>query len=40
MPGNAFGAFGEGFIRCSYATSLDNIMEALKRMDTFVKGLK
>jgi len=40
VPGNAFGAFGEGFIRCSYATSLDNIMEALKRMDTFVKGLK
>ena len=40
VPGNAFGAFGEGFIRCSYATSLDNIMEALKRMDTFVKGLQ
>ena len=38
VPGNAFGASGEGFIRCSYAYSLDNIEEALKRIGRFVKN--
>jgi len=38
VPGNAFGPYGEGFVRCCYATSLSNIEEALKRMDRFVKG--
>jgi len=37
VPGNAFGESGEGFIRCSYAYSLDNIMEALKRIKSFVQ---
>ena len=36
IPGSTFGQCGEGFIRCSYATSLPNIEEALKRMGRFV----
>ncbi len=36
VPGNAFGDCGEGFIRCSYAYSIDNINEALKRIRKFV----
>jgi aminotransferase len=37
VPGNAFGASGEGFIRCSYAYSIKNINEALSRIEKFVK---
>ena len=37
VPGNAFGDSGEGFIRCSYAYSIDNIEEALKRIARFVE---
>ncbi|MBQ3124295.1 MAG: aminotransferase class I/II-fold pyridoxal phosphate-dependent enzyme [Clostridia bacterium] len=37
VPGNAFGESGEGFIRCSYAYSIENIEEALKRIERFVK---
>lgn len=41
IPGHAFGASGEGFIRCSYATSDENIIKALERIDIFVnKKLK
>ena len=36
VPGNAFGESGEGFIRCSYAYSIDNIKAALDRIDRFV----
>ncbi|HHP51068.1 MAG TPA: aminotransferase class I/II-fold pyridoxal phosphate-dependent enzyme [Moorella mulderi] len=36
VPGSAFGDCGEGFIRCSYATSLSELMEALNRMERFV----
>jgi len=36
VPGNAFGECGEGFIRCSYAYSLEQINEALKRIAAFV----
>ena len=39
VPGTAFGACGEGFIRCSYATAMDQIKEAMKRMAVFVSGL-
>ena len=39
VPGTAFGACGEGFIRCSYATSLDELKEAMKRIARFVDGL-
>jgi aminotransferase len=37
VPGNVFGESGEGFIRCSYASSLDQLQEALKRMQRFVQ---
>ena len=37
IPGNAFGNSGEGFIRCSYAYSIENINEALNRIEAFVK---
>jgi aminotransferase len=39
VPGSAFGAGGEGFIRCSYATAYDKIEEALRRVERFVKRL-
>ena len=38
VPGTAFGTCGEGFVRCSYAYSIKNIEEALKRIDRFVKN--
>ncbi len=40
VPGNAFGQCGEGFVRCAYATSMDNIKEAMLRLDRFVKKLR
>jgi aminotransferase len=40
IPGSAFGECGEGYIRCCYATSLDDIEEALARMGRFVKRCK
>nr|MCR4718205.1 aminotransferase class I/II-fold pyridoxal phosphate-dependent enzyme [Bacillota bacterium] len=40
VPGNAFGTSGEGFIRCSYAYSIDNIEEALLRISRFVERHK
>ncbi len=39
VPGTAFGASGEGFIRCSYATSMENLEEAMRRIRTFVASL-
>jgi aminotransferase len=39
VPGTAFGDCGEGFIRCAYATSLDNIKEAMVRLKRFTQGL-
>ena len=37
MPGNLFSLQGDGFVRCSYATAIADIEEALKRMARFVK---
>jgi aminotransferase len=37
VPGVAFGACGEGFVRCSYATSLEDLKIALARMERFVQ---
>jgi aminotransferase len=37
VPGNAFGACGEGFVRISYSYSLKHITEALSRMERFLK---
>ncbi len=36
VPGTAFGECGEGFVRCAYATSLDNIKEAVRRIQRFI----
>ncbi|MBO7146258.1 MAG: aminotransferase class I/II-fold pyridoxal phosphate-dependent enzyme [Lentisphaeria bacterium] len=40
VPGSAFGSCGEGFIRCSYATSMEGIKEAMAAMKEFVKEIK
>lgn len=40
VPGNAFGASGEGFIRISYAYSLDNLKAAIERLGNFVTKLQ
>jgi aminotransferase len=37
VPGNAFGESGEGYIRCSYASSLEEIKEAIRRIGRFVE---
>ena len=37
VPGNAFGQSGEGFVRCSYAYSIESIQEALRRIARFVE---
>ena len=39
VPGTAFGKGGEGFIRASYCYSTEHIIEALRRIDEFVKEL-
>lgn len=39
VPGTAFGACGEGFIRCCYATALDKLTVALERIGDFVQHL-
>ncbi|MDD1757966.1 MAG: aminotransferase class I/II-fold pyridoxal phosphate-dependent enzyme, partial [Methanotrichaceae archaeon] len=39
VPGNVFGPSGEGFLRCSYATSREELIEALDRMELFVENL-
>ena len=39
VPGTAFGDCGEGYLRISYAYSLDNLKEALGRIDRFIKRL-
>lgn len=40
VPGPAFGPSGEGFVRCSYATGLDQIKIAMKRIGEFVRELQ
>ncbi len=40
VPGTAFGACGEGFLRISYAYSLDALREALGRMEKFINKLR
>jgi aminotransferase len=40
VPGTAFGACGEGFIRTTYANSFENITEALVRIERYVNKLK
>ncbi|MBE5781113.1 MAG: aminotransferase class I/II-fold pyridoxal phosphate-dependent enzyme [Clostridiales bacterium] len=38
VPGTAFGEFGEGFVRISYAASMENIKKALSLMEEFIQG--
>lgn len=40
VPGNAFGESGEGFVRISYAYSVENISNALEKMDKFIKKFR
>lgn len=40
VPGDVFGLGGEGHLRCSYATSVNNLIEALDRIGNFVYKLK
>jgi aminotransferase len=40
VPGDAFGACGEGFLRISYAYSLDRLKIAMERMARFVEKLR
>ena len=40
VPGTAFGDCGEGFLRISYAYSLDNLKEAIGRLERFVTNLR
>jgi aspartate aminotransferase len=37
LSGTAFGAYGEGYIRFSYANSMENLMEAVKRVGEFLR---
>jgi aminotransferase len=39
VPGNAFGACGEGYVRACYASSAENIFEAVSRIRRFVERL-
>ncbi len=40
VPGDAFGPSGAGYVRCSYATSLENVREAVRRIQRFVARVK
>lgn len=40
VPGTAFGKGGEGFVRASYCYSTEHILEALNRMEQFIKKYK
>jgi aminotransferase len=40
VPGYVFGMGGEGFVRCSYATSVNQIMEAIERIGHFLTKIK
>ncbi len=40
VPGTAFGQSGEGFLRISYAYSMENLKEAIDRLEQFVKKLR
>ncbi|MEM4523968.1 MAG: pyridoxal phosphate-dependent aminotransferase [Archaeoglobaceae archaeon] len=39
LPGTAFGKYGEGYLRLSFANSIENIKEALKRIEMALEGL-
>jgi aspartate/methionine/tyrosine aminotransferase len=39
LSGTAFGKFGEGYLRLSYANSIENIREALRKMKRVIESL-
>ncbi len=39
VPGSAFGACGEGYLRVSYAYSIEELKEALGRLERFINHL-
>ncbi len=39
VPGSAFGQYGEGFVRCSFATGYDELINACDRMERFLSSL-
>lgn len=39
VPGSVFGECGEGYIRCSYATSMEQLQEALRRIEMFIQNV-
>ncbi|MCS6771739.1 MAG: aminotransferase class I/II-fold pyridoxal phosphate-dependent enzyme [Kiritimatiellae bacterium] len=40
VPGTAFGACGEGFVRCAYATSMEDLQEAVRRIERFLRRIQ
>lgn len=40
VPGDAFGEFGEYYVRCSYAYSMKTLMNAMKKIEEFLKDKK
>ena len=40
VPGQAFGEFGKNYVRCSYAYSMKNLLEATERIAAFVKEIR
>ena len=40
VPGTAFGRCGEGFLRISYAYSIEDLKKALERIERFIKKLR
>jgi aminotransferase len=39
IPGSAFSTYGEGYIRISYASSMENLVEGLNRLETFLENI-
>ena len=39
VPGDAFGESGQGHVRCSYASSIANLNEALTRIEHFIRPM-
>lgn len=40
VPGTAFGKTGEGFVRCCYATSMEQLETAVERIERFMKTVR
>ena len=40
VPGESFGMSGEGYLRCCYATSMENLKKALSEIEAFVKKVR